>query len=312
MTRFRPFAALLAAASAAASIAASIALIPQAARAETVIEQAARTGVLSMAGPVTLPPYASLDDQKVLQGYGVDLAKLVAAEVSAYLGRPVRIDFQRQDDPVALFQAVSQGTVDFTCGVAFTWQREMVVDYSLPIGLSGIRLLTTKGGDGAPASLAGARIAVVKESLGQTLLPQLNAKAVPVAFPSLQAATDAFFAGKVKGVLGDSVLLAALVPPARSAQVVLVPNQGYVRYGVNCITPENNSTFRNLVNLAIARLQQGYLNGDIQATAIVNRWLGPGSALGLPPELIKAFFESVLISHEQIINPAPPAIHSKP
>lgn len=304
MTRFRPLAALVAAA--------SLTLMPLAARAESVIEQAARTGELTMAGPVNVPPYATLDSKKVLQGFSIDLAKLIAAEVSAYIGRPVKINFQRQDDPVALFEGVSLGSVDFTCGVAFTWQREMFVDYTLPIGLSGIRLLTNTGIDGSPASLAGLRIAVVNNSLGQTLLPQLNAKATPVVFPNLQAATDAFFAGKVKGVLGDSVLLANLVPPAKTAGVALVPSQGYVRYGVSCITPENNSTFRNLVNLAIARLQQGYLNGDPQATAMVNRWYGPGSAMGLPPELIKAFFESVLISHEQIQNPAPQAAPSKP
>jgi polar amino acid transport system substrate-binding protein len=304
VTRFRPLAALLAAA--------SVALAPVAARAESVIEQAARTGELTMAGPVNVPPYASLDSNNVLQGYAIDLAKLIANEVSTYLGRPVKINFQRQDDPVAVFQGVSQGSIDFTCGMAFTWQREMLVDYTLPIGLSGIRLLTNTGIDGSPAALNGLRIAVVNNSLGQTLLPQLNAKATPVVFPNLKAATDAFFAGKVKGVLGDSVLLANLVPPAKTAGVALVPSQGYVRYGVSCIVPENNSTFRNLVNLAIARLQQAYLNGDAQATATVNRWFGPGSAMALPPELIKAFFESVLISHEQIQNPAPQAAPSKP
>ncbi len=304
MTRFRPLAALLAAA--------SVALAPLAARAESVIEQAARTGELTMAGPVNVPPYASLDSNNVLQGYAIDLAKLIANEVSTYLGRPVKINFQRQDDPVAVFQGVSLGSIDFTCGMAFTWQREMLVDYTLPIGLSGIRLLTNTGIDGSPAALNGLRIAVVNNSLGQTLLPQLNAKATPVVFPNLKAATDAFFAGKVKGVLGDSVLLANLVPPAKTAGVALVPSQGYVRYGVSCIVPENNSTFRNLVNLAIARLQQAYLNGDAQATATVNRWFGPGSAMALPPELIKAFFESVLISHEQIQNPAPQAGPSKP
>ena len=304
MTRFRPLAALLAAA--------SLTLAPVAARAESVIEQAARTGELTMAGPVNVPPYASLDSNNVLQGYAIDLAKLIANEVSTYLGRPVKINFQRQDDPVAVFQGVSQGSIDFTCGMAFTWQREMLVDYTLPIGLSGIRLLTNTGIDGSPAALNGLRIAVVNNSLGQTLLPQLNAKATPVVFPNLKAATDAFFAGKVKGVLGDSVLLANLVPPAKTAGVALVPSQGYVRYGVSCIVPEGNSTFRNLVNLAIARLQQAYLNGDAQATATVNRWFGPGSAMALPPELIKAFFESVLISHEQIQNPAPQAAPSKP
>ena len=309
MIRLKPLAALFAAA--------SLTLAPVAARAESVIEQAARTGELTMAGPVNVPPYASLDGKKVLQGYAIDLAKLIANEVSTYLGRPVTINFQRQDDPVAVFQGVSQGSIDFTCGLAFTWQREMAVDYTLPIGLSGIRLLTNTGAaaggiDGSPASLAGLPIAVVNNSLGQTLLPQLNANATPVLFPNLQAATEAFFAGKVKGVLGDSVLLANLVPPAKTAGVALVPSQGYVRYGVGCIVPENNSTFRNLVNLAIARLQQGYLNGDAQATATVNRWFGPGSTLELPPELIKAFFESVLISHEQIQTPAAQAVPRKP
>ncbi len=308
MIRLKPLAALLAT----ASIGAAVGLLPEPARAESVIEQAARTGELTMAGPVTVPPYASLDSKKVLQGYAIDLAKLIASEVSTYLGRPVKINFQRQDDPVAVFQGVSQGSIDFTCGMAFTWQREMLVDYTLPIGLSGIRLLTNTGIDGSPASLAGLRVAVVTNSLGQTLLPQLNAKATPVVFPNLQAATDAFFAGKVKGVLGDSVLLANLVPPAKTAGLALVPSQGYVRYGVSCIVPENNSTFRNLVNLAIARLQQAYLNGDAEATATVNRWFGPDSTMGLPPELIKAFFESVLISHEQIQNPAPQAVPSKP
>lgn len=211
MIRLKPLAALLAT----ASIGAAVGLLPEPARAESVIEQAARTGELTMAGPVTVPPYASLDSKKVLQGYAIDLAKLIASEVSTYLGRPVKINFQRQDDPVAVFQGVSQGSIDFTCGMAFTWQREMLVDYTLPIGLSGIRLLTNTGIDGSPASLAGLRVAVVTNSLGQTLLPQLNAKATPVVFPNLQAATDAFFAGKVKGVLGDSVLLANLVLPPR-------------------------------------------------------------------------------------------------
>lgn len=304
MIRFRPLAALVAAA--------SFCLVPPAAQAESVMERAARTGTLTMAGPVNLPPFASLDSQNVLQGYTIDLAKLIAAEVSAYLGRSLKVDFQRQDDPLVAFEGVVQGRVDFTCGMAFTWEREMLVDYSLPTGLSGIRLLAGKGIDGSPASLAGLRVGVAKNSLGQTLLPQLNAKATPVVFPNLKAATDAFLAGRVQGVLGDSVLIANLVPPARAANANLVPSQGYVRYGVGCITPQNNSTFRNLVNLAIARLQQGYVNGDPEPTAIVNRWFGPGSAMDLPPDLIKAFFESVLISHEQIVDPTPPALNSKP
>jgi polar amino acid transport system substrate-binding protein len=69
---------------------------------------------------------------------------------------------------------------------------------------------------------------------------------------------------------------------------------------------ENNSTFRNLVNLAIAQMAQGYLNGDPASTALVNRWLGPGGVLALPPEVIKIYFETVLLNNEQIRPPAAP------
>ena len=73
---------------------------------------------------------------------------------------------------------------------------------------------------------------------------------------------------------------------------------------MGCILPENNSTFRNLVNLAIAKLLQGYLNGDPTAVATVDRWVGPCGILGLPPEVIRLYFQTVLLNHEQIQLPA--------
>jgi polar amino acid transport system substrate-binding protein len=64
--------------------------------------------------------------------------------------------------------------------------------------------------------------------------------------------------------------------------------------------PENNSTFRNLSNLAIAKMLQGYLVGEPKYTEIVNRWLGPQGILELPTQLIKDYFEIVLLNYEQI------------
>lgn len=74
----------------------------------------------------------------------------------------------------------------------------------------------------------------------------------------------------------------------------------FARYGVGCMMPEDNSSFRNLVNQAIARTLQGYLNGDSKYTAMVNKWIGPQGIVELPTELIKAYFQSVLFSYEEI------------
>jgi polar amino acid transport system substrate-binding protein len=81
---------------------------------------------------------------------------------------------------------------------------------------------------------------------------------------------------------------------------VLVPELPYEVYGVSCLVPPNASTYRHLVNLAIVRLLQGYLDGEPQAVSAVNRWLGPQSSIGMPQERLQAIFEGVLIGVETI------------
>jgi polar amino acid transport system substrate-binding protein len=58
--------------------------------------------------------------------------------------------------------------------------------------------------------------------------------------------------------------------------------------------------YRNLVNLAIARLMQGYLDGEPQAVKAVNRWLGPDSSIGIPQPRLEAIFGVILVGVEGI------------
>jgi polar amino acid transport system substrate-binding protein len=276
----------------------------QAARAETVIERAARTGVITVGTRADLSPYSFRNDRGELVGYGIDVAQLVAAEVSRYLGRPVRVEFESVADADTLFRQVSRGEIALACGSQFTWEREMFVDTSIPFSLSGIRILTrAQGLNGTAESLAGKRIAVVPGSLGERAIRDLTPQAIRVAVPGLQEGLAALGSARVDGVAGDSILLAGAARAAGTQGLALVPQDPLVRYAVGCMMPENNSTFRNLVNLAIAQMIQGYVIDDPAATATVNRWLGPGGVLELPPDLIKAYFQTVLLNHEQINVP---------
>ena len=82
--------------------------------------------------------------------------------------------------------------------------------------------------------------------------------------------------------------------------LALTPDFPYEAYAVSCVLAENDSAFRNVVNLAIARLLQGYLDGQPDTVTAVNRWLGPASALGLPESAIRASFEAALLGVETI------------
>lgn len=293
----------------AALLAGSQLVAPQGASAETLLERAQRSGELVMVGTTDSPPLASLDAKGEPVGYAIEVGKRVDQEVSAQLAGKVRIRFVPVASTAEMVQAVASGGAALACGVPFSWEREMVVDYSFPIGLSGLRLLSrTSAIDGSPESLKGRRVATVPGSLGATAIKTLQPAAKEVSFASLDQAISALKQGKVDGVLGDSSVLKGLRKTLNLSTTTLVPEVPYVSYGVGCIVPQNNSDLLNVVNLAIAKLQAGYLEGRPDALASVDPWVGPNGVLGIPRERIRATFEALQMSREMLVPlPAPAA-----
>jgi polar amino acid transport system substrate-binding protein len=274
--------------------------------ADAVLEQAARSGEVLMVGPADSPPLIRLGPKGEPEGYAINLARRIDRQLKAELGESVRIRFAPVDNIGVTVEAVASGKAGLACGVPFSWDREKLVDFSLPIGLSGLRLLTRSGGlDGSPDSLAGQPIAVVEGSIGAGFLGSLQPTARAVSFPTLPQAVTALEQKTVAGVLGDANVLAGLRHERRLSGVALVPEQPYVSYGVGCIVPENNSRLLNVVNLAIASLFQGYLEGRPDAVASVAPWFGPTGVLEVPADRVRAFFESVLITREGLLLGAP-------
>ncbi|WP_094560834.1 extracellular substrate binding-like orphan protein GrrP [Synechococcus sp. 8F6] len=278
-----------------------LAVMPAAALAEGVVQRAARTGELVMSGLADVPPLVVVGPQGQPSGYGILVADRIAAEVARAVGRPVTVRFAPVANPRSLVDTITNGKADLACGFPFSWELDMQVDFSLPIGISGLRLLAPAGRfDGSPAALAGRRIAVVRQSLGETELRGMQPKATVVAFDNLSAAVAALRAGTVEGVVGDTVVLAGLVRQQGLKGLALTPDLPFEAYAVSCVLAENDSAFRNLANLAIARLLQGYLDGEPDTVAAVNRWLGPTSAVAMPESALLASFEAILLGVETI------------
>jgi polar amino acid transport system substrate-binding protein len=293
------------------------ALLAPAARAETVVERAARTGVITIGTRTNLIPYAYVDDKQQLVGVTVEVAGRIAQEVSRYLQKPVRLEFRPVENNDALYKLVSQREVDMACGIPFTWQQEMVVDYTVPFSLSGIRLLTKGGVKASPEALAGQRIGVIPGSLGEATIRAVQPAAKRLPQKDLETGVAAVIAGRLDGMAGDSILLAGALSPYakryKDTQVYeLVPREAYGRYAVGCIVPENNSTFRNLADLAIVGLLQGYLDDEPAAVASVNRWFGPQGIVQLPGDMVRAYFEAVLLTHERLAPGTAPAAQAAP
>ncbi len=276
--------------------------LPQTARSETVVDKVSRTGVLTFGTRVDIIPYSYVNDKEKLVGYSVDVLELIRQELQNDVGRSVTVDFKVINNPDELIQKVSKGDIDIACSTQFTWQREQYVDFSIPYSLSGVRLLIKNGSTltGTPESLVGKKVGIMPNTMGEVVMKRLQPKAVLVP---LKEAEDGFAKlqdGTLDAIAGDSIVLAGTTLKSKPETYALVPVRPYARYGVACMVPQNNSVFLNAVNRAIAKLMQGYIIGDKKSVEMVNQWLGPNGLVEVPEDLIRTYFETIILSHEQI------------
>jgi polar amino acid transport system substrate-binding protein len=276
--------------------------LPTTAKAESVMERVSRTGILNIGTRVDTIPYAYVNNKEQLVGYSMDIIELIRQELETKLKRPITINVNVIPNQDELIGKVSKANLDLACTIQFTWQREEYVDFSLPYSLSGIRLLIKNKNKltGTPESLVGKRIGVIPNSMGEVVMKVVQPKATLVPFKEVEAGLSALQSGKIDAIAGDTVVLAGNTLKANPENFALIPVEPYARYGVGCIVPENNSTFLNSVNRAIAKLMQGYIIGDQKSVNLVNRWLGKKGLVEIPETLIKSYFETIILSHEQI------------
>ena len=188
---------------------------------------------------------------------------------------------------------LEQGKADLACGVDFSWERQTLLNYTLPFATTGIRLLVPEGNDGTPNSLKGKTIGVVKDSVAASVLANNLETATFRFFSTPSSALNALKDGTIEILGGDSLWLQASrkeVAPKDN----LVPVQPYARTAVACVVPEGSESLLDASNIAIGRVLQDYVDGDQAVRKEINSWIGPGSAVGLSDDDIAHYYSVVL------------------
>ena len=280
------------------SLFALAALTAQPVSAETSMESVVRSGKLNAVVIGDELPFASKSDAG-FKGLAIDVVAAVKNELQAFAGKAIRLNALQVNSVQDAKDALLSGKADIACGVAYSWERAMLVDYTIPFALGGVRVLAPTGNDGTPASLAGKTVGVIKDTVAAQTLETAAPQANYVSYDSPAAALAAMRSGSVDILGGDSLWLKA--NKARvAANADIVPIVPYGRSGIACIIPENNSTMLNYSNIAIGKILQGYVNDVAPVQAMVNRWIGPGSAVNLKQDLIKAYYATVLSTAAQL------------
>ena len=281
-----------------------ILFLPRPSLAETVIEKVARTGILTVGTRIDVIPYSYVNDQQQLVGYSIDMVNLIKEELEKRLDKQITVQTIVEDKFEDRIPQVVNGEVDLACNTAFTWERDEFVDFSVSYSISGIRLLAKQDSDieDSPESLVGKKIGIAPYTISESTMKFIQPEATLVPIENIDSGFEALQSGEIDAIAGDTIILAGIVQRDNPDDYKLRPIQPYARYGVACMMPENDSSFRDLVNYSLVKFMQGFVTNEQSSTDIIDRWFGrQEGVVEIPPELIRDFFTNIVISHEQIL-----------
>lgn len=277
-----------------------------AAWAETVVEKVARTGVLTAGTRRDAVPFAYVNDEDEWTGYSIDLLVLIKDQLEQELNQEINLELVEVSLPDRIPQ-VRSGELDILCDISsFSWERDRVVDFTIPYFQTGTRILVQADSsiDGSEDSLAERRIGVVPNTISDQVVAVIQPTAELVQIESKEQVLEGLENGDLDGFAFDGLLLEAARRARDDAdQYKVVPPLDQLPYGRQnyaCMVPENNSTFLNYANLAIAQFMMGVLIEDDRYTEILNRWFGEDGEFPVDLELFRRYFQVAIGLHEQI------------
>ena len=282
--------------------------IPTIARAETVVEKVARTGVLTAGTRADAVPFAYTNDAEEWVGYSIDLLENIRLQLEVELDRPVEL--QLVEVPLGeRIPQVRSGEIDILCGItSFSWERDRFIDFSIGYFPTGTRLLvgTDSAIDGSDESLAGARIGIVPNSISGQAIALVQPEADVIELTSKEEVLGGLLDGELDAFAFDGIILEAarrnFDNPDDFTIIPAFPAPPLNRQNIACMVPEENSKFLDYTNFAIAQYMMGVLTDDEFFISQFDRSFGDDGIFPLGParEFVLDYFKDTIDMHEQI------------
>ena len=250
-----------------------------------VLDRIAEDGFMRAGTRASAAPFAQKTATGEFVGFSVDLLGEFRASVERSLGRAVTLELY-EVTPADRLQRVAAGELDIVCGITTpTWDREELVDFSLPFFRDGTRIMVHRQRAHRGIDFSQFEVGVVE---GTTTVGIVEAN-LPTAtlriYPNMGAAMQGLEAGEVDGVSNVGVVLlglAASAEPRRS--VVLVPRtRPLATETLACVLPQDDSPWRDLVNRTLVDMLHVHENNfESRYEEIYDRWFGRNGTLYYP------------------------------
>ena len=254
------------------------------AAADGVLAKIEADGVIRAGTRASAPPFARKLETGGFEGFSVDLLEVIRAAAEEKVGRPVTLEL-REVTPGDRLQRVAAGELDIVCGITTpTWDRETLVDFSVPFFRDGTRILIYREQATGGVDLGRLDIGVVEGTTTVGIIGEELPTANLHRFETMKDAMTALAAGEVNGVanIGITLLgLAAKAEPRRS--VVLLPRTyALAMETLACVLPQDDSPWRDTVNRVIVDIFTGVEDSNSRYDEIYERWFGRHSEIFYP------------------------------
>jgi polar amino acid transport system substrate-binding protein len=257
---------------------------PLAARAESVMDRVAQSGILDAGTRSEAMPLAFRGPDNSLQGLAVDILREIARRLEIELGRPVKLNLIAIS-PQNRIELIENGTIAIECGITTpTWEREQRVDFSIPFFENGTRVLAFRSAARTLGDISDKRIGAIRGSSTMGILRTSLPGATLVEVPDMQVGMDQLLAGQLDGLANLGIVLRAQIEGLEvKNQLLLLPRSGALDWeSTACMLPQDDSRWRDFVNHVLFDLLDGVDEFRGPYVDMYERWLGPQGPIYYP------------------------------
>jgi polar amino acid transport system substrate-binding protein len=266
------------------------------AQAGEVLQHIEQTATLTAGVRKDAIPFGYVDEQGEWVGYSLDILELIRQSLSDRLGRPISLTLV-EVTPQNRFELVETGAIQIECGTTtFTWAREERVDFSLSYFPNGTQMLVPADSEiWSIPSLAGQRIGAIPNTTNDNAIRSLQPQAQMVAVADRYEGFRQLQQGTIDGFASDGITLEGLRRLSENPEAwEVVPDLPFVLESYACMVPQDESEWRDLVNITLTGFMQGVVGGDGEMAAIYDRWFGETGVTPYSRELVTNYFFSIV------------------
>ncbi|NEN90906.1 MAG: amino acid ABC transporter substrate-binding protein [Okeania sp. SIO3H1] len=226
---------------------------------KTVLEEIQKTGVLKAGFRSDAAPFSYIGSEtNQLEGYSVELVKLIHQRLEQELGKSIKLEWQE----VSLenrFKLIQDGKLDIVCAATtINNTREEIVDFSIPFFTTGIQFLVRKTdverfdpmrGTTGKVSIGFLAGSTTDEEF-RPIYPNANWQSVSNRAEGISQLDD----GKIDAVASDGILLLGEIRQQNKniSEFELIPKIPFTFENYGCILPLQNPGWDKFVDSTIA------------------------------------------------------------